>query len=163
MKAKQYLRDVSTPHRLARAGVIAALYVGITYVLAPVSFGPLQFRAAEALSVLPVLYPEAVPALYVGVLIANLFGGLGPWDIFGGSLVTLLAAAMTYAFRRSWLAYLWPVMLNGLLVSLYLHVLYSVPYWLTVAYISLSEAAVVVLLGLPLIGALRRWRGPEES
>ena len=52
-----------TLRRIVRAGVIASAYIGLTYALAPISFGQLQFRVAEALTGL-ILYPEAVPALF---------------------------------------------------------------------------------------------------
>ncbi|MBX6377579.1 MAG: QueT transporter family protein [Clostridia bacterium] len=142
--------------RAARAGLIAALYAAVTLALAPVSFGPLQFRAAEALTTLPILFPEAIPGLFVGCLVANLLGGLGPWDVFGGSAVTLLAAVVTYRFRRSFLAFLSPVLLNGLLVSAYLAPLFHLPYLQTALALTGSEATVVFLLGYPLIQVLRR-------
>lgn len=141
---------------LVRAAVIAAVYVALCWLLAPISFGIVQFRVAEALTVLPILYPEAVPALYVGVMLANIIGGYGPWDIFGGSAVTLLAAIVTYRYRRSIVAYLSPVVLNAFLVSAYLAPMLGWPYWLAVLSVGAGEAGVVFLLGRPLIYALER-------
>ncbi len=141
--------------KLTRGAMIAGLYIVITYFLAPVSFGPLQFRAAEALTVLPIIYPEAIPALFIGVLFANIIGGLGLIDIICGSLVTLLAAYMTYYFRDTILAYLSPIVLNGLLISIYLHLLFKLPYWFTVIQISFSEAVVIFLIGYPLVKYLK--------
>lgn len=60
--------------RIVRGGVIASVYVGVTYALAPISFGQFQFRAAEGLTLLPILYPEAVPALFIGCFLANQIG-----------------------------------------------------------------------------------------
>lgn len=143
--------------RLTRAGIIAAVYVVLVWILQPVSFGPLQFRAAEALTVLPILFPEAVGGLYVGVLLANMLGGLGPWDIFGGSLVTLIAAYVTYCFRsRPTIAYGSPIVFNAVLISLYLHFIFQLPYWIMVISIGLSQAIVVLGLGIPLIRFLKR-------
>ncbi|HHW99464.1 MAG TPA: QueT transporter family protein [Firmicutes bacterium] len=141
--------------KLVRGAIIASLYVAITFVVAPVGFGHIQFRASEALTVLPIIYPESVVALYVGVLLANLMGGFGPLDIFGGSLVTLIAAYLTYRTRNSWLAYLWPIVLNGFLISIYLAPALGIPYWLCVVTLSISEAVVVVGLGHPLITWLK--------
>ena len=140
---------------LTRGAMIAGLYIVITYLLSPVSFGPLQFRLSEALTVLPILFPESVPALFVGVLLSNIFGGLGMVDIIGGSLTTLIAAYFTYRYRDSIFAYLSPVVFNGFLVSSYLHVLYELPYWITVLQIAVSEAVVVFLVGYPLIRYLK--------
>ncbi|RCW61121.1 MULTISPECIES: QueT transporter family protein [Halanaerobium] len=142
--------------RLARGAAITALYVVITYFLAPISFGPIQFRAAEALTVLPILFPEAVPALFLGVLLANIIGGLGLVDIIGGSLVTLLAAYVTYKNSDNIFAYLSPILFNAFLISIYLHILFELPYWLNVIQIGLSEAAVVLILGVPLIRYLKQ-------
>ncbi|SFL15073.1 QueT transporter family protein [Halanaerobium salsuginis] len=142
--------------KLARGAAITALYIAITYFLAPVSFGPIQFRAAEALTVLPIIFPEAVPALFLGVLLANIIGGLGMVDIIGGSLVTLLAAYVTYKNRNNIIAYLSPILFNAFLISIYLHLLFSLPYWLTVLQIGASEAVVVVILGIPLVKYLKQ-------
>ncbi|MGI5839728.1 MAG: QueT transporter family protein [bacterium] len=145
-----------TLQQLVRAAVIASVYVIISYILLPLSFGIVQFRAAEALTVLPILYPEAIPGVFIGCLLSNIIGGLGLWDIFGGSTVTLLAALVTYYYRGSFVAYLSPIILNGLLVSLYLSQIFGAPYWITAAGIAASEAGVVFLLGIPLVHYLRR-------
>jgi uncharacterized membrane protein len=150
----KYMRDNSRRH-LTRGSLIAGVYVVITVFLAPLSFGPVQFRIAEALTVLPILFPEAVPALFIGVLISNIYGGLGIYDIVFGSLITLVAAWVTRRFRHGFFAYLSPIIFNGLFVSLYLYLLFAWPYWLTVLSISASEAVVVLGLGIPLIRYLR--------
>jgi uncharacterized membrane protein len=124
--------------------------------LAPVSFGPIQFRAAEALTVLPIIFSEAVPALFLGVLLASVIGGLGMVDIVGGSLVTLLAAYVTYKNRDNIFAYLSPIIFNAFLISIYLHMLFNLPYWLNVIQIGLSEAIVVLVLGVPLVKYLKK-------
>ncbi|MCK9223274.1 MAG: QueT transporter family protein [Limnochordia bacterium] len=142
---------------ILRGALIAALYVALVMVMPqPFSFGVIQFRVAEGLVLLPMLYGEAVWGLYIGAILANILGGLGPWDIFGGSLVTLVAAYITYRYRFTWIAYVAPIVLNGLLVSAYLHFIYEVPYWLMVGSISISEAVVVLGLGVPLIRILQK-------
>jgi uncharacterized membrane protein len=140
---------------ITRVGVIAGVYMVVTVLLAPISFGPIQLRVSEALTVLPIMFPEAVPALFIGVLFSNVYGGLGMYDIVFGSLTTLIAAYISWRLRHSTVAYLSPVVFNGLFVSLYLHLLFEWPYWLTVLSISASEAVVVFALGFPLIKYLR--------
>ena len=77
---------------LARGAIIAALYTALTVLLAPLSYGEVQIRFSEAFTLLPILMPEAVPALLVGCLLANILGGCTIFDIVFGSLATLLAA-----------------------------------------------------------------------
>ncbi len=157
MKGKPNRKKEKTLRRIVRAGVIASVYVGLTYALAPISFGQVQLRVAEALTVLPILYPEAVPALFIGCLLANLMGPYGIIDIVLGSLTTLLAATLTRRFRKSILAYFWPIALNAFIVSAYLSFLAEIKasYWLFVLSIGMSEAASVLLIGIPLIRFLR--------
>ncbi len=142
--------------RLARASLIAAIYVILVFILRPFSFGPIQLRVAEALTVLPILFPEAVGGLFIGVFAANILGGLGPWDIFGGSAVTLLAAYVTLRYRHSWVAYASPIVFNAFLISLYLHFIFELPYWTLVLSIGVSQTIVVLGLGVPLVRFLRK-------
>ncbi len=149
---------------VARAGLIAAIYLALCWVLKPISFTVLQFRVAEALTVLPILYAEAVPGLFVGAVLANVIGGLGAWDIVLGSLATLLAAWLTRRWRRSWAAYLPPILVNAVIVGWYLTYLLGLPgpkllgsaFLGAAAAIGVSEAAVVLAFGVPLVGFLRR-------
>jgi uncharacterized membrane protein len=142
--------------RTVRGAVIAGTYVALCVGFSWISYGMVQFRIAEALTVLPVLYVEAVPGLFIGCMLANIIGGLGVWDIFGGSLVTLLAAILTYRFRESVVAYLSPIALNSLLVSAYLtYVVGGAPYYAYVGWILIGEASVVLCLGIPLVRALK--------
>ena len=93
-------KHVFSTKRLCRAGIIAALYVVLTYVFAPLAFGPLQIRPAEALCLLPLFYIEAVPALFVGCMISNLSSPYFFYDVIIGSLISLSAAMVTYMVGR---------------------------------------------------------------
>lgn len=107
---------------LAVSGLIAAAYAALCLLLAPLAFGPLQVRVAEALCVLPFLFPQAVPGLAVGCLLANLIGltlGLSfPADVVFGTLASLLAALWTARMPNRWLAPLPPVICNAVIVGL---------------------------------------------
>lgn len=139
--------------RLTRAGIIAAVYIALVFAFQFASFGPIQFRVAEALTLLPMVFPEAIGGIYVGTLLANILGGNGPWDIFGGSLISLMAAYLSYRYRtKRALAYASPIVLNAFLVSLYLRFIYEIPsYWLLVLSIGFGQAVVVLGLGVPLL------------
>ena len=107
---------------LARGAIIAALYTALTVLLAPLSYGEVQVRFSEAFTLLPILMPEAVPALMVGCLLSNILGGCTIFDIVFGSLATLLAALCTRRLRdKFWLAALMPVLFNGVIVGAVVH------------------------------------------
>ena len=145
---------------LLRAAVIAALYAAITLLLAPSSYGPLQFRVSEALTLLPILTPAAVPGLTIGCLVANLVGSSTPWDMVFGTLATLAAALLTRRFRgRPLLAAAPPVLVNAVVVGLVIALVNGLPLWLTMTEVGVGELGVCYLLGLPLYYALRRLPG----
>lgn len=148
---------------LARGALIAAIYTVICIALQPISYGAIQLRVAEGLTVLPILYKEAIPGIFIGVLLANIFGGLGLADIIIGSLTSLVAAYLTYRFRRSFLAYLSPILLNAVIISIYLHVLAKLPYWATVLSIGISQTIVIFALGYPLVRFLRKYEGNSRG
>ena len=144
---------------MVRIGVVAALYVALCAVLAPVSFGPMQFRAAEAMALLPVLWLEAIPGVCVGCFFANLFFGFGIIDAVVGSAATLIAAAITYRCRKKiWVAAIPPVVVNAVIIGLMLYFMESAPLLLTMATVALGQAGACFALGVPLVLALGRVR-----
>ena len=147
-----------TTRRLVVAAVIAALYAALTLLPYSLSYGPIQFRFAEALTVLPFLLPEAVPGLFIGCLVANLFSPYGLPDIVFGSLATLLAALVTVRCRKSWLAPLPPVIFTGLIIGalIYVQTGRAEAFWPTALLIAAEEAAVVFPLGLTLLYGMRK-------
>lgn len=149
--------------RVVRAGLIASIYIVLCIALQPISYGVIQLRVAEALTVLPILYREAIPAVFIGVLLANVFGGLGIADIVVGSLTSLVAAYLTYLLRDTVLAYLPPIVLNAIIISIYLHALLNFPYWATALSIGISQTIVVFALGYPLVRFLRKYERNSRS
>lgn len=141
---------------IVQVGMIAAIYAALTLVFQPISYGPVQVRIAEALTVLPFFMPTAVPGLFIGCLIANIYGNFGLVDIVLGSLATLAAAAITRKMPKLWLAPLPPVICNAIVVGGYLSVLVKMPLWSTVAYVGLGELIACYGLGYPLLLALRK-------
>ena len=88
---------------IVRAGMIAALYVALTYASALVglSSGAIQLRLSEMLTVLPAFLPESIPGLYIGCLIANLLTTGNIYDILLGSLATLIGAIGARMLRNT--------------------------------------------------------------
>jgi uncharacterized membrane protein len=168
---------------VARAGVIAAVYAALTLIVLQVpglGYGPVQLRLSEALTVLAVLTPAAIPGLWIGSMIANTFmlatvGPLGMLDVVFGSLGTLLGATWSWRFRRRTpVALLGPVFANALIVAAYLPFMlkglgvYKIPllgidlegkflamYLFGFVAVAIGQALVVYGLGWPLLIALK--------
>jgi len=136
---------------IIRVAMIAAIYVVLNIIFASISYGPIQVRIAEALTVLPFIDPSAIIGLFVGCILANILGPVGMVDIIGGSLCTLVAAYLTYKLKNPKLAPLPPVLINAFGVSIYLHLLFDLPYWITVLYIGMGEIIACYILGYPLL------------
>lgn len=140
------------------AGLVAAVYATLTLILKPFGYGPIQFRLAEALTVLPAILPASIPGLFIGCFLANWLGGFGIADMVFGSLATLLAAISTYYLRnRKFLFPLPPVIFNGLIVGSYVYLLYdkTYPLPLTMLFIAVSELILTYAMGLPLISLMK--------
>lgn len=163
--------DKHLTRMLTRGGVIAALYVVLTLPLGQLGMGivvgpfTVQFRPAEALTMLPLLFPEAVSAVFIGVLLSNLISQFGWIDVVFGSLITLVAALVTRKTRGSIVAWLSPVVFNALFISVYV-AWFIAGEWGTGAYwlayiqnaisIAVSQALVVFGLGIPLVALVRK-------
>ena len=146
---------------LTQGAAIAAIYVVLTVVFAPISFGPVQLRIAEALTILPLFTPAAIPGLFLGCVLANLIGGAIVWDVVFGSLATLIGAVLGYLLRSNrWLVPLPAVLSNALIVPPVLRFGYGVdlPLPLMALYIALGEIAGCYILGELLATALLRNR-----
>lgn len=179
---------------VAQAGMIAAVYAAATLIaliaLQGLAWGPVQFRISEAVCVLVVLTPAAVPGLTIGCIIANLMalaingtGALGMLDVVFGSLATFLGALWCWKMHaRPKLALLGPVIANALIVPAYLPILlqglgyYTIPftsialdglylpmYLFGVVATGLGEALVMYVLGLPLLSALKRFNVVKKA
>ncbi|MBE3518786.1 MAG: QueT transporter family protein [Firmicutes bacterium] len=138
---------------LSRVGVLAAVYAVLTALppLSSLSYGPVQVRVSEALTVLPYVAPWAMWGLYLGCILGNLASPFLAWDVTIGALATLVAAYATRKMPRDYLAPLPPVIVNALVVSAYVAPLSGVPYWLTAVYIALGETVASFGIGYPLL------------
>ena len=158
--------------KLAVSAVIAALYAALTIALAPISYGPLQFRVSEALTVMPFLIPGTVWGVFIGCILANLYTG-SVLDILFGSLATLLAALLTAHFgkkgntvKNRLLGCLMPVVFNAVIVGAVLTWGYQIrefesplkSYAFNALTVGLGEAGVLYLIGYPLMQYLPRIR-----
>ncbi len=154
---------------IATGAIIAALYASITVLFAPISYYPIQIRVSEALTLLPYIFPSAIWGLFIGCLIANIFGGLGVYDIFIGSILTLIAAyltRLTSRIKKPYLAPIPPIFINGFGVSAYLvyllrilpekNILHLSPYFTTAIFIMIGETIATYVIGLPVLLLITR-------
>ncbi len=148
-------KKLLTTRSLCLSAVIAALYAALTLLLAPLSFGPLQLRLSEAMTLLPMILPQAIPGLFVGCLIANLYTGMLT-DIIFGSMATLIAAIGTYLLRKKpILAAACPVVANGVIVGLVLALTSNLPIALIMAQVAIGEIGAVAI-GMVILCAMKR-------
>ena len=147
---------------VAQAAVIAAIYVVLTLLFAPFSYGEVQVRLSEALTILPVFTPAAVPGLFVGCLLSNILGGCIVPDIIFGSLATLTGAVFTYLLRNQsrFLAPLPPILANALIVPFVLRFGYQVPLPIPFMMLTVGIGEVIScgVLGMILSAALYRYK-----
>ncbi|MCP1102488.1 putative membrane protein [Aequitasia blattaphilus] len=147
---------------LVQAAMIAAIYVVLTFVFAPISFGEVQVRIAEALTILPAFTPAAIPGLFVGCLIGNITGGAMLPDIVFGSVATLIGAVFTYYFSKKnpYLAPLPPIISNTIIVPMILRFGYGInlPIPLLMLSVGIGEVLSCGVLGMILFFALRKYQ-----
>lgn len=156
-------RNGSSALFVAQAGIIAALYVVLTVFAAgfDLASGAVQVRISEALTVLPVFTPAAVPGLFIGCVLANLITGSAIYDVVFGSLITLAAAAVTRLLRNEKFIYtVPPVLFNALGVPVILVLAYGVntAYPFLVLTVGAGEAISVFGFGFALKKILGRYR-----
>lgn len=165
---------------LIRVGLIAALYLATTLIFSPMSFGIVQIRISEALTVLPYRFKEAILGITIGCFIANLFSPFGPIDWVLGTLLTLIAAIITYFLGKNQVKkYLVPIptiLINSFGIGFYVVALSSIntklglieamkfsfehfyfqAYLIGALTVGLGEVISTYILGLPLLNAVER-------
>ena len=149
-------------------GIVAALYVVFTAPFANIAFGPIQVRIAEVMTLFPIYSAGMIPGVVLGCFISNLInpGNLGPIDIIGGTLATLVAGILSYLIgkKNRWFGIIPPVVINGIIVGGYLpFVLVDGTSSVTIPSVLISmlsvagsEATILIVLGIPLIAVMER-------
>ena len=147
-----------TVRQLTMAALVGAMYVVLGYFgnIFSLTFGVIQCRFAEALTVLPFLSPVTGWGLFVGCIITNVLSPYGLLDMVFGSLATLLAACLTARCKRKWLAPLPPVLCNAIIIPAVIafqEVGFSAAFTATWTYHALTIGAgqIVACYGLGLL------------
>ena len=170
------MKNIFTTKRICRAGIIAALYVALTYAFGAIGYqGFLQIRPAEALTILPLFFPEAVPALTIGCLLSNLASPFLAYDVPIGTAATLIAALGTYFVGRAIKNHvirvivggLFPVLVNAFLIPVIIVYLCNgvepyataiAAYWAMFGSMCATQGLWVYGLGVPLYLAIYKLR-----
>jgi uncharacterized membrane protein len=146
---------------LVQAAAIGAIYVVLTLLFAPFSYGEIQVRISEALTVLPFFTPAAIPGLFVGCIISNILGGSIPLDVIFGSIATLIGAVFTYKLRNNsrWLAPVPPILANTVIVPFVLRYGYgtNLPIPLMMLTVGIGEVLSCGVIGMIVLNALARY------
>ena len=144
---------------ITHAAVIAAIYTVLVIIFAPISFGPVQVRIAEALTVLPYFTPAAIPGVTIGCFLSAALTAADPLDMIFGSLATLIAALTSYGLRRhKFLVTIPPIVSNALIIPWVLRYAYNVPDAIPfmMLTVGLGEVLSVGILGMILLFTLER-------
>ncbi len=140
---------------ITRAALVAGMYIVLTMVsnMMGLASGAIQFRLSEALTLMPVIFPESVWGLFIGCVLSNLLTGCVIWDIIFGSIATLIAALLTRKLKNKiFLASLCPVISNALIVPFVLKYAYCLgsSWWYLCVTVGIGEVVVCCLLA-PLV------------
>ncbi|MBC2457815.1 QueT transporter family protein [Clostridium beijerinckii] len=157
------MNNNNTVKRLVKTAIIAALYAVITLVLAPISYGPIQFRVSEIMVLLAFFDPFYIVGLTLGCFIANILGPNGLADIIFGTLATFIsvyAVSITKKFVKNKktsliIASLWPTIFNGVIIGWMLNYIYQFPLVLSIGEVAIGEFVVVTIVGVPIVRLLQ--------
>ena len=157
---KEQENTTAAAQTIALGALIAAIYVVLTLIFAPISFGPIQVRVAESMTAFLMFTPMAVPGLFVGCLIANILGGAVLPDVVFGSLATLIGAVLGRKLSdKRWLFPIPMVLSNALIIPFVLRYGYGVeiPIPLMMVYIAGGEIVGCYILGEILVSVLLKY------
>ena len=146
---------------ITQAAVIAALYTVLTFIANALDLAnqAIQVRISEALTILPVFTPAAIPGLFAGCLLSNVLTGCAPLDVVFGSLATLIGAFGTYALKKhKYIAPLPPILANTIIVPFVLKYVYelgdTIPFFMLT--VGIGEIISCGILGILLLKALEK-------
>lgn len=153
----------NTTKRLVRTAIIAALYAVITLVLAPISYGNIQFRVSEIMVLLAFFDPFYIGGLTLGCFIANMLGPNGLPDMIFGTFATFIsvyAISITGKHVKNntlalLISSLWPTIFNGIIIGWELNYLAQLPLLLTMVQVAVGEFVVVTILGVPVMNLIK--------
>lgn len=145
--------------KIVRLGLVAAIYAALTIALGAISYGPIQFRIAEVMTLLPLIGKEYIIALTIGCFLSNVVGGFGLPDIIFGTLATFISVYLVYLTGKTMkdkpgyvlIASLWPTIVNAIIIGgVVLHLFIGLPLVLSILQVGFGQFVVITIIGVPL-------------
>lgn len=134
--------------------LVAAMYVALTFMFTPLSYGAIQFRISEILVLLVLYKKEYLIPLILGCFVANILSPIGWVDIIFGTLATAISVLLMIFIKEKLIASLIPALINGLIIGLELYFVFELPFFLSAFQVFIGEFVVITIIGLPVMKGL---------
>lgn len=152
---------------IVTTAIVAALYATLTLSLAFISYGPIQFRLSEVMTLLPLFSKKYIIGLTIGCFLANLLGLYGVPDMIFGTIATFISVYLVYLTgkymkdKKSYVytASLWPVIVNAIIVAVQLKIFFGMPLFITMLQVGFGQFVVITIIGVPLFKAVNNKYG----
>lgn len=136
---------------ITKTAIVAAVYAALTLLIAPLSYGVVQFRLSEVMTLLAFISPQYIVGLTIGCVIANIgsffFSNFGAADIIFGSAATFISVYLMSKTRNFYIATLWPTLVNGLVIGYMLYAFMGFPLVPSILSVAMGEFVVVSVIG----------------
>lgn len=148
--------------KLVTTALVAAIYATLTLALGAISYGPVQFRIAEIMVLLPFIRKDYIWGLTIGCFIANIIGPYGVPDIIFGTTATFLSVYAVYLTSKIMndkkfallVASIWPTVINAIIIGIMLNIFFGLPLILSIAQVGFGQFVVITIIGVPLYKSL---------
>lgn len=148
--------------KLVTTALVAAIYATLTLVLGAISYGPIQFRVAEIMVLLPFIKKDYIWGLTIGCFLANIIGPYGVPDIIFGTTATFLSVYAVYMTSKMMygkkyallVSSIWPTVINAIIIGIMLNIFFGLPFMLSMAQVGFGQFVVITIIGVPLYKSL---------
>ncbi|GIM32144.1 MAG: QueT transporter family protein [Paraclostridium bifermentans] len=148
--------------KLVTTALVAAIYATLTLVLGAISYGPIQFRVAEIMVLLPFIKKDYIWGLTIGCFLANIIGPYGVPDIIFGTTATFLSVYAVYLTSKMMdgkkyallVSSIWPTVINAIIIGIMLNIFFGLPLMLSMAQVGFGQFVVITIIGVPLYKSL---------
>lgn len=148
--------------KIVTTALVAAIYATLTLVLGAISYGPIQFRVAEIMVLLPFIKKDYIWGLTIGCFLANIIGPYGVPDIIFGTTATFLSAYAVYLTSKMMegkkyallVSSIWPTIINAAIIGIMLNIFFGLPLMLSIAQVGFGQFVVITIIAMPLYKSL---------